>query len=76
LAGLAGVRPAAFVIGIAVGRAFRFGAEGWLAYKYGSQATQYIKDNLGIASLTVAGVVLVAGLVLIFVRRRRPASGA
>jgi membrane protein YqaA with SNARE-associated domain len=46
LAGVAGVRPAAFVIGIAVGRAFRFGAEGWLAYKYGSQATQYIQENL------------------------------
>jgi membrane protein YqaA with SNARE-associated domain len=71
LAGVAGVRPAAFVIGIAVGRAFRFGAEGWLAYKYGSQATQYIQENLGTASLVVAGVVLVVGMAVIFVRRRR-----
>jgi membrane protein YqaA with SNARE-associated domain len=71
LAGLAGVRPLAFVAGIALGRAFRFGAEGWLAYRYGPQATQYIRDNLGTASLIVAGVVLLAGLVVIVARRRR-----
>ena len=70
LAGLAGVRPAAFIGGIALGRAFRFGGEGWLAYKYGPQATQYIKENLGTASLIAAGVVLVLGVVLIFARRR------
>ncbi|MFL6279382.1 MAG: hypothetical protein ACJ731_04675 [Vicinamibacterales bacterium] len=39
LAGLAGVRPVAFTLGIAIGRGFRFGGEGWLAYKYGAQAT-------------------------------------
>ena len=62
----------AFVIGIAIGRGFRFGGEGWLAYKYGPQATQYIKDNLATASLVVAGVILVVGVVLIIARRRRP----
>jgi len=72
LAGLAGVRPMAFILGIAIGRAFRFGGEGWLAYRYGAQATQYINDNLGTASLIMAGVVLVVGVVLILVRRRRP----
>jgi LPXTG-motif cell wall-anchored protein len=71
LAGLAGVRPVAFTLGIAIGRAFRFGAEGWLAYRYGPAATQYIKDNLATASLILAGVVLVVGLALIFIRRRR-----
>ena len=73
LAGLAGVRPLAFTIGIAIGRAFRFGGEGWLAYKYGAHATQYINDHLGTASVVVAGVVLVVGVVLILVRRRRKA---
>jgi LPXTG-motif cell wall-anchored protein len=63
----------AFTVGIAIGRGFRFGAEGWLAYKYGPAATQYIKDNLATASLIVAGVVLVVGLALIVVRRRRQA---
>jgi membrane protein YqaA with SNARE-associated domain len=70
LAGLAGVRPAAFTIGIAIGRGFRFGGEGWLAYKYGPQATQYIKHNLATASLVVAAVVLIVGVAVIVARRR------
>jgi len=73
LAGFAGVRPAAFAVGIAIGRGFRFGGEGWLAYKYGPQATQYIKDNLATASLVVAGLVLIVGVALIVARRRRKA---
>jgi membrane protein YqaA with SNARE-associated domain len=73
LAGLAGVRPVAFTLGIATGRAFRFGAEGWLAYRYGAQATQYINDNLATASVIVAGIVLVLGVLLILSRRRRRA---
>lgn len=71
LAGLAGVKPLAFTFGIAVGRAFRFGGEGWLAYKYGPQATQYIQDNLATASMVVAGLVLVLGLVVILVKSRK-----
>ena len=71
LAGLAGVRPAAFTIAIAIGRGFRFGGEGWLAYTYGPQATEYIKKNLATASLVVAGLVLLLGVALILSRRRR-----
>ena len=71
MAGLAGVRPVAFTLGIALGRGFRFGVEGWLAYRYGPAATQYIRDNLATASLAIAGVVLVVGVVLIVVGRRR-----
>ena len=73
LAGFAGVRPAAFTLGIAIGRAFRFGGEGWLAYRYGAQATQYIKENLATASVVAAGVVLVLGVVVILSRKRRQA---
>ncbi len=71
LAGLAGVRPVTFAVGVAIGRAFRFGGEGWLAYIYGARATDYIKDNLATASLVAAGVVLVAGLTMIVLRSRR-----
>jgi len=71
LAGLAEVRPAAFTLGVAIGRGFRFGGEGWLAYKYGPLATHYIKENLATASLVVAGIILVLGVALIVVRRRR-----
>ena len=73
LAGFAGVRPAAFTLGIAIGRSFRYGGEGWLAYKYGPQATQYIKANLATASVIAASVVLVVGVVIILLRRRRKA---
>jgi membrane protein YqaA with SNARE-associated domain len=71
LAGFAGVRPVAFTIGIAIGRGFRFGGEGWLAYRYGAQATQYINDNLATASVVAAGIVLLLGVLLILARRRR-----
>ncbi len=67
------MRPVAFTLGIAIGRGFRFGGEGWLAYRYGAQATQYIKENLATASLVVAGLVLVVGVALIVARRRRQA---
>ena len=70
LAGFAGVKPLAFALGIAIGRAFRFGGEGWLAYKYGPQATQYIQENLGTASVVAAGIVLVLGIAVIVWRRR------
>jgi membrane protein YqaA with SNARE-associated domain len=73
LAGFAGVRPAAFMFGIAIGRAFRFGGEGWLAYRYGAQATQYIERNLAAASIVVAGIVLLLGVALVLLRRRRRA---
>jgi len=70
LAGLAGVRPVPFTIGIAIGRAFRFGGIGWLAYRYGPQATQYIEENLATASIIAASVVLVIGLAVVAVRSR------
>jgi len=70
LAGLAGVRPAAFTIAVAIGRGFRFGGEGWLAYRYGPLATEYIKKNLATASLVLAGVILLIGVVLILSRRQ------
>jgi membrane protein YqaA with SNARE-associated domain len=73
LAGFAGVRPAAFILGIAIGRAFRYGGEGWLAYMYGAQATEYIKENLATASIVAAGLVLVAGLAIIMLKRKRSA---
>lgn len=71
LAGFAGVRPLAFALGIAIGRSFRFGGEGLLAYLYGEQATEYIKNNLGTASMIAAGVVLAAGILIIVLRQRR-----
>jgi len=50
-------QPVAFTFGIAIGRGFRFGGEGWLAYKYGAQATKYINENLATVSAVLAGIV-------------------
>jgi membrane protein YqaA with SNARE-associated domain len=62
LAGVADMRPRAFLLAIAIGRGFRFGVEGWLAYEYGDRATQYIRDNLPTLSLWLAGAVVVLAL--------------
>lgn len=76
LAGVADLRPRAFVGAIAVGRGFRFFAEAWLAYEYGDRATQYIRDNLPVISLWAAGVLVAGGVAVMIWRRRQVAHAA
>lgn len=71
LAGAASVRPWTFVMAVALGRSFRYGGEAWLAYRYGEQATEFIRNNLPMVSMALAAAVLLGGLMLIFLRRRR-----
>jgi membrane protein YqaA with SNARE-associated domain len=73
LAGIADVRPGTFALAVAVGRGFRYGGEAWLAYEYGDAATDYIRTNLPVISLWLAGAVLVLGVAGIVWRRRRAA---
>jgi membrane protein YqaA with SNARE-associated domain len=73
VAGLAELRTATFMIAVAVGRGFRYGAEAWLAYRYGDQAKVYIQDNLAQISLWVATVAVAIGIAVIVWRRRRSA---
>ena len=61
LAGVANVRKSTFLLAVALGRGFRYGSEGLLAYLYGEEATQFIKENLGVVSLWLAVAVLVLG---------------
>lgn len=56
-----------FAVAIAIGRAFRFALEGYLAVRYGEQAKEILKNyypyiGLGVAALVV-GVFLVKNLV-------------
>jgi membrane protein YqaA with SNARE-associated domain len=70
LAGAAKVPRSTFLAAAAAGRGFRYGSEALLAYWYGEQATQFIRENLPAVSIVVAVLVLAAG-VAYFVWRRR-----
>lgn len=74
LAGIADIRPWTFIGAAVLGRGFRYGGEAWLTYRYGEQATGFIRDNLPIVSMTVAGVLLVGGVALVVWRRRQQPS--
>ena len=73
LGGVADLRPLTFIMAVALGRGFRYGAEAWLAYTYGERATEFIRNNLPTVSMWLAGVILVAALGLVVWRRRQTA---
>jgi len=70
LAGASGVRRTTFLAAVVAGRGFRYGAEAWLTYMYGEQASRYIEENLPTVSVAVALVVLLVGIA-VAIRRRR-----
>jgi membrane protein YqaA with SNARE-associated domain len=71
LAGVANVRPSTFLMAIGIGRGIRYVGEAWLAYMYGAQASQFIKDYLPHISMVLAGLVVLGGIVVVIVRARR-----
>lgn len=73
LAGLGGVGPAAFALAVTVGRGLRFLGEGWFAVVYGQEAARLIRDHLAEATVWLLAVTVVASIVWILWRRRRPA---
>jgi len=73
LAGAGGVGPGMFALAVAIGRALRYGLEGWLARVYGDVAAAFVRDNLTAVSLWLVGGALVAGAVFLVWRRRRAA---
>ncbi|MEO7190008.1 MAG: VTT domain-containing protein [Vicinamibacterales bacterium] len=71
VAGIADIRPWTFCLAVFIGRMIRFGAVGWLAYRYGEQATALIHQNLpAILTWLAIGIVVVA-VVTVVGRRRR-----
>ncbi len=62
-AGLLRVNALNFGLALLVGRGLRFGAESWLGARYGLQAEEYLRHNLGWASL--AAVIVIVGLALL-----------
>jgi membrane protein YqaA with SNARE-associated domain len=73
LAGVVGISAARFATAIAIGRGIRYSVLGFLAVRYGAQASAYVAEHGTAASLIVVGV-LGAGfagyLVWAKVRRR------
>lgn len=62
-AGLLRVNAWHFGLALLVGRGLRFGADAWLGARYGVQAEDYLRHNLGWAS--GAAVIMIIGLALL-----------
>lgn len=76
LAGVADLRPLTFLMAVALGRGFRYGAEAWLAYVYGERATEFVRNNLPTVSAVLALVILIGGIGLVLWRRRSGTEAA
>jgi membrane protein YqaA with SNARE-associated domain len=61
-AGVAGVRPGAFVAAATIGRAIRYFGEGFLALWYGEAAIAFLRDNARTAGVVIA-LLICAGAV-------------
>lgn len=60
LAGVVGISVGRFATAIAIGRAIRYVALGYLAIRYGGRASAYVAEHGTEASLAVVGVLIVA----------------
>lgn len=71
LAGVAGVSPLKFVLGIGAARLIRYSALGWLAIRYGDAAMALMKARGPEVALGLVGLIVAITLV-IWWRRRKP----
>lgn len=62
-----------FVVGIGIGRSFRYCLLGYLAFRYGEQAKEIFKNNYPIIGLGLAGA-LIAGFILYGLLKRKRAG--
>lgn len=72
LAGVAGVSPVQFALGIGAARLARYLALGWLAVRYGDHAIELMKTKGPAVALVVVGLIVVGTLVYWWSRRPRP----
>jgi membrane protein YqaA with SNARE-associated domain len=73
LAGVVGISAARLATAIAIGRGVRYLALGFLAMKYGDQATEYMREHGTVVSIAVVAL-LAAGFAafLLWSRRKAP----
>lgn len=71
MAGVAGMDARRFVAAVFAGRLVRFGAEGWLAARFGDRAGELLEEHYG-----TIGAALLASVALILLARRLAARRA
>lgn len=59
-----------FVVAMILGRGFRFILEGYLAVRYGEQATEILKHNGGKIGLGIAAAILIIFIVKMLIDRK------
>jgi membrane protein YqaA with SNARE-associated domain len=69
-AGAFGISWPKFLTGIAIGRALRYFALGFLAITYGPAAIDFAKNNFGTIGIATAALILAGTLVFMLMRRR------
>jgi LPXTG-motif cell wall-anchored protein len=74
-AGVAGVRPLKFVLGVAIARGLRYAILGTLAIYYGDAAIELMRTHGPVVGLTLAGIIVLAAIGYILWRRRQHSHG-
>jgi membrane protein YqaA with SNARE-associated domain len=73
LAGVVGISAVRLATAIAIGRGVRYLALGFLAMKYGEQATEYMREHGTVVSIAVVALLAAGfGAFLLWSRRRHP----
>jgi membrane protein YqaA with SNARE-associated domain len=75
-AGLAGVKPSRFILGVAASRGARYFALGLLSVYYGDAAMELMRTRGRDVALGLVLLIIVAGVVFWLVQRRRQRAGA
>ena len=73
LAGMSGMSRLTFLIAITSARALRYIGEAFLAVRYGRNALEIVQHNLGRVAIALTAVLVIAGVIWFWRRRRAPA---
>jgi membrane protein YqaA with SNARE-associated domain len=71
MAGVAGMRPARFVVAVTVGRGLRYFVEALLALWYGKAAIEFLNDNLRPVAWITAALLALGVVYLVWRWKRR-----
>jgi membrane protein DedA with SNARE-associated domain len=74
IAGVARVRPWDFFLAVAIGRGVRYFGEAALAFWYGERASDFLRENTRIVSISVAVIVLMLAAGWFIYKSRRNAT--